>query len=364
MNDIVSDIVKIKEAIPGFLEHQCNKEENGYYSYSYTGDIYGSNVHWNVPGSVFAADIAYVIKDVGNPKIGMALKYLKSFQKNNGYIYSDLIRKKGFCSHLLGQMKSRKITDISNADYVRAETRQVLRTLNAYNSLPDNIPQNEIIKGKEVLGYLHSLNWNKPWAAGSHFSHKLFFLKIAYINGIISEDSYKAETRKFVDFIDEMWKPIGAWGANSGVTLQQFINGAMKILTGLELLDWYHLPEDKAEQLTDLCLKSLNDTQACDNYNIIYILKCTKKILGDYREKEINAYAERKFRKYLEFYYPQYGGFSFLPGHANNNYYGFHISKGKNEPDIHGTRMFVWGIDLIAQILGIEDEVGLQQMKE
>ena len=62
-------------------------------------------------------------------------------------------------------------------------------------------------------------------------------------------------------------------------------------------------------------------------------------------------------------YYEDKGGFSFLIGQTNTRYYGVKIAKGLNEPDIHGTIMFVWGISIIAQILGIESELGFKEHK-
>ncbi len=44
----------------------------------------------------------------------------------------------------------------------------------------------------------------------------------------------------------------------------------------------------------------------------------------------------------MEYYFPQFGAFSFMKGSSNIGYYGCNITKGKNESDLHGTFLFMW----------------------
>ncbi len=60
---------------------------------------------------------------------------------------------------------------------------------------------------------------------------------------------------------------------------------------------------------------------------------------------------------------PDKKGFSFHKEKANDVYYGARISRGIKEPDIHGTVLFLWGISIIVQILGIEAEFGFQEFR-
>ena len=48
------------------------------------------------------------------------------------------------------------------------------------------------------------------------------------------------------------------------------------------------------------------------------------------------------------------------PNKSSENYYGARVSKGLNEPDIHGTVMFIWGLSLISRLLDINDKTGLR----
>lgn len=64
---------------------------------------------------------------------------------------------------------------------------------------------------------------------------------------------------------------------------------------------------------------------------------------------------------YKQYYYPKIGGFSFKKNQTNRYYYGALITKGKNEPDIQGTVMFLCGISLIAQILKIDKKLNFNE---
>ena len=60
----------------------------------------------------------------------------------------------------------------------------------------------------------------------------------------------------------------------------------------------------------------------------------------------------------------EHGAFSFLKGKANTRYYNATISRGLPEPDIHGTVMFVNGIALIAELLGIRENLGINDIED
>ena len=144
-------------------------------------------------------------------------------------------------------------------------------------------------------------------------------------------------------------------------SLQQKINGAMKIITALKVAEEMNF--QYPEKLIDLCLSAQNDNHACDNFNIIYVLHYANKMIdNNYRSAEIRKFALDRLAEYRNYYYPEIGGFSFLSHKSNVYYYGSKITKGLNEPDIHGTIMFLWGITIIAQILGIDKKLGFNEL--
>lgn len=361
--DIITEIEKVKKRTVFFLEHQESKIEKGYYRYSYSGDYYDERIFWNIPGTLFALDIAYVIQhELQYQK--EAIAYLMQFRNKDGYVYSKYIRDRVLPKYIYSQLKKGRIDDLDCKKYKRAETRQIFRTLLAYNESITFMPRSEIRNTSQIVEYLNKLDWSKPWDAGSHLSHLIFYNKLGVRLGEVSEYNYNIANEGIVNFLEQLWdKKNGTWGHNV-ISSQQRINGAMKILTGIELLDDYEISIDQAISLIDFCLVAEHQQQACDNYNIIYIFSILRSIIGDYRKNEIIEFVENRFIKIMNCYYPDEGGFSFAHNQSNKKYYGFDICKGLNEPDMHGTRLYIWAICLISQILGIEKDVGLIRMVE
>ena len=67
---------------------------------------------------------------------------------------------------------------------------------------------------------------------------------------------------------------------------KEFINGAMKMISGFDWIDKkIHYPE----KLIDFCLNNLPSNDGCDLVDIVYVLyMCTKQT--EYRKKEIIKY--------------------------------------------------------------------------
>lgn len=330
---------------------QMQEKDYSYFKYSLSGDLYNSNTIWGLGQLVFASKILYMIDSL--PKLSKnqvenIISSIKIFEHENSYIFDPLISKKTKFS-LFSFFQKKGIVS-SKEQIQRAETRQAIAALICLHSKPNKpffyIPYT--IDG--VDRYLKNLNWNLPWSAGSHFSHLLFFYKT-------NKELFSYEkdlTDKLIEFSINWVNKLqsnkdGAW-YHKETSLQQKINGAMKVLTGFMAVDFIKI--NYVEKLIDLCLSAVNDEHACDNFNIILVLYYCSKI-SNYRLKDIESFCINRLKIYREFYFPEYGGFSFFKGKANDNYYGFKITKGKNEPDIHGTIMFTWGISLISHIIDI-----------
>jgi hypothetical protein len=137
----------------------------------------------------------------------------------------------------------------------------------------------------------------------------------------------------------------------NSIPLEEKINGAMKMML---VYDIAKRDFGYPEKLIDLSLLSLNDRHASDNFNIVCVLyHCSMKT--DHKREQIRDFCIERLNSYSQYYWPVYGGFSFLPGRANMVYYGARISKGLPEPDIHGTHLYLWGIVLISKILRLDD---------
>lgn len=352
---------ELKSEILMFMDDMHSQDVPGYYRYSYSGDIYDDGLHWNVGSSVFALKIYYTLDVNESGIIDSASEYIKSFMHKDGMIYDDFVYKKGRLRNFLSAIKHNNLDNLFNAQYKRAETRQCYSALLLHDQLM-GVKTNVPIPGSKVdIGrYLEKLNWKQPWSAGSHFSHLMFFLMLAQKTGQIDRETFDELTEHSISWVNRLQNSHdGSW--YSGSPTDRFkVNGAMKVLTGLIAVNKVNFCYP--EKLVDLCLSVSNDQTACDNFNIILVLNYAGKLLGrSYRQKEIEAFALKRLAQYKKHYFQPQGGFSFFINKANSYYYGVKISKGLFEPDIHGTIMFLWGISIISQILGINEGLGFRE---
>ncbi len=345
-------LFQLKNKTPRFLDQLKSKKNSGFFHYSLTGDLYDESIKWGLGNTVFATKIYYtldLLDEMSSVSKKSMADFIKSFQVEDQTIHDPLIERKAFSREKLSAIKNLSFGNFFHQETKRAETRQSICALSLLGEKINVFKKFPKTK-KEIERYLSALNWRKPWGAGSHFSHLLFFLNNSNLKN-------KAELIDFtINWINKLQNPKdGSW-YKGNPNLQQKINGAMKIITGLKIVDKINF--QYPEKLIDLCLCAQNDKQACDNFNIIYVLHYANEVVGkNYKLNNIKKFAQERLKIYQDCYYPQIGGFSFLPHRANIYYYGAKITKGLNEPDIHGTCMFLWGISIIAQILDINDKL-------
>lgn len=346
-------VFELKKKVPRFLERLKGKRIPGFFHYSLAGDLYDESVKWGLGNTVFAVKIYYTLNlldQLSFEERKRMANFIKSFQKKDGTIYDPLVKRKAALRNLLSSFKNFDFNNILGQQTIIAETRQAISALNLLKEKPNISYQKFPKTEKGIERYLSKLNWRKPWGAGSHFSHLIFFLKNSDLKN-------KEDLIEFaIDWINKLQNPKdGSW-YKGNPSLQQKINGAMKVITALKVAGRVNF--QYPEKLIDLCLSAKNNKHACDNFNIIYVLHYANKIVENgYRFEEIKQFAKKRLEIYRSYYFPEIGGFSFLPKKANQIYYGAKIAKGLNEPDIHGTCMFLWGISIISQILGFDKEL-------
>lgn len=345
----------IKEDTARFIE-SITEGNYQYFKYSYSGDILDSSVQWGLANFVFAVKILYVTKllqQIDDHKKNNLYYGIMKFADDQGYIYDPYLTRLSFKQKIkqrLGRLDrplQQKIEEIR-----RAETRQSLVALHLLGQKPSK-PFLAIPDNKEAIDkYLTALNWEYPWAAASHFSHLLFFLK--YNNIFFDlQNNNKELIQHAVQRIHRIQsEKDGCWYVGDHVSLAQKINGALKVLTGLHAAGIDKFPH--AHQLIDTCLTGINDDEACSNFNIAYVLYACKKVDDNYRDQKIKEFLATRLNLYKEYYHASTGGFSFFKDKANMVYYGKQITKGRNEPDIHGTNMFLTGIAVINEALNLE----------
>lgn len=350
-------IFQLKEHVPRFLKRMKGTTTPGFFRYSLTGDDASEREHWGLGNTVFATKIFYTLGSLDTlPQATRdeMKEFILSFQSPNGLIFDPLVARRAYWRDKLSAVKHRDFQNFFHAQTVRAETRQALSALNLLGLRLDLYPHDLPHDQQGVIKYLGRLDWTRPWGAGSHFSHLLFFLA----QSSLSQKDALIDTA--IHWLDEIADPqTGCW-FKGNPSLQQKINGAMKVLTGLKVAG--RVTTTNPQRLIDTALGASNDRQACDHFNVIYVLKYAREAVGKcYREEEIRRFVLGRLEQYQSYYWPEVGGFSYFLGKANDIYYNAAVSRGLSEPDIHGTVMFLWGIALISQILEIDMQLGFKE---
>lgn len=359
MNRELDWILSVKKSTSRFLENQIKDK---YVSYSYS-DKYSKKLYYHIGSYTFALKILYII-DNKNYKEKLINKLLE-YKKPTGEIYSNYHFIKSFLRNFLISIKTRNFINLDNHQYKMAETRQsysVLKMLHIYTLDPKFFYLKILNKNNFLSNKLLYLNWNKPWNSGSHFSHFCFFLKYSYDAGKINKNIYEENKLVLIRFINSInCSKTGTWYVGE-TTKREKINGAMKIITGLDHIQSLSIINSK--KIIDFILSIKNDESACDNFNIIYVLQKSFKSLNyKYRKNEVIDFALDRLKIYKKYYFSKEGGFSFYIKRSNDWYYNLKISKSRNEPDIHGTVMFLWGLTLISKILDLNKIIQFKEFK-
>lgn len=223
---------------------------------------------------------------------------------------------------------------------INAETKQAISTLYEVGS-KNQYKINEIyFVGDSVLDYLNKLDWTKPWASGAQFSSICVFSKTQSLG-------LKNDLEMFIDNLAD--ETTGSYFIQTPNSTREIINGAMKVISGLDWLDKeIHYPK----QLIDFCLSNNPILEGCDVVDFVYVLyKCTKQ--ENYRKKEISILFNNILNDLMKLYVKKEGGFSYFIGKSQTHYYGVEITKGLNCADIHSTTLCIWSIIMILDLLEI-----------
>lgn len=361
MFDADKKFTHLKNDVLHFLDHQQSKSYPGYYHYSYSGDLFNPLAHENIAGSIFALKLFYMLGVTDEHIIKPLTDRVLSFQKSNGAIYDPSVFRKSFLRNAVAGLSRGKLQNLDNHEYIRAETRQAYSSLLLHGIIPDRLYTDIPTNPDQIKTYLRKLDWTRPWGAGSHFSHLMFFLSFMHKSGKIDEATFETAKQTALTEITSLHhKEDGAWYIGNPSKLQK-INGAMKILTGML---WTDIKLTHPEQLIDLCLSHTDPIHACDQFNKTLVLRYANEATGNqYKRPEIETWCEKSLMDWQTYFHPEQGGFSFWKGRANERYYGARITRGLNEPDIHGTVLFVWGLSMMAKLAPIPELSWLKEMK-
>ena len=217
---------------------------------------------------------------------------------------------------------------------VNAETKQAISTIyqvGFLNSKPYIPEQNDDLSVKE---YLNSLNWSTPWSSGAQFASMCVYSKI-------NSSEYDDLLQEFIASIAN--SDTGSYYTTKPNHSREIINGAMKVLTGLDWLDYeIHYPE----KLIDYCINNKPVMEGCDIVDYIYVLyRCSAQT--DYKKEAILKIFDDSIDDIKKLFHEGSGGFSYFRNKSQTHYYGVPITDGENEPDLHGTLLCIWALMMI-----------------
>jgi len=221
--------------------------------------------------------------------------------------------------------------------FVRAETKQALATLKQVGENSKFVYQDYPKEDQEIKNYLNEFDWSKPWSSGAQFAGLCVF------SSTNDQSSYK-EKESLINFIDKIVNSEdGGYYSGDTPNLTELVNGTMKIITGLDWLDYsIHYPE----KLIDLCLNNKPSQAGCDLVDYVYVLfRCSKET--NYRKKEIVLYLLDLVELISNHFFPDTGGFSYDINKSQKLYYGVKITNQKNVADLHGTLLLTWALSMI-----------------
>ena len=284
--------------------------------------------------------------------------YINSYQKStpsfpdNSYIdniYLEHYKK----FNLSGSFKSVVKTSLNLSGYfqyesrksyleksIRAETKQAIASLSQLGIKSrfryQDFPQTDL----EINSFLDSYDWSKPWDAGAQFSGICVFTSTQL-------DEFNKCKLIIENYISKLAsQEYGFYYKEKLPNKNEAINGAMKVISGL---DWLDIPIHYPERLIDFCLSSTPNSTGCDLVDYVYVLyKCSEQT--NYRKKEIVIYCE-ELLELIEKHFHTEGGFSYYIGKSQTHYYGVKITEDYDQPDIHGTLLFVWALSMIFKLI-------------
>ena len=226
---------------------------------------------------------------------------------------------------------------------INAETKQAVSTLYQVGSKNLKMIENKINTEKELLEYLDSLDWSKPWTSGAQYSSLCVLSKT---------QGFKIESflENYISKLSN--KDTGSYFSSYPSSSREVINGAMKVISGL---DWLGQEIHRPKELIDYCLDNKPILEGCDIVDFTYVLyKCTKQ--STHRKSEVNELFISFLEQIKRLYKEEEGGFSYFYNKSQTHYYGAQITSGEDAADIHGSTLCLWAILMILDSLEIKDD--------
>jgi hypothetical protein len=347
----IDELNEILDSTELYLANLTKEENFKYYPAREGLTTYGKNLELGF--STFAIKILKMINKIEEYEIDLWVDYINSFQsleyeniQNNFFVDPQLADSYNNVTSSTGLKDSaKKVINLFSNKYdtneikfrkaVNAETKQAVSTLFEIGHSNEKVIQIDKSEN-QILKDLKDLNWETPWSAGGQFS--------TYCVYTASQNwGIESLLKKFISEL--VSSETGSYYTNLPKTSREVINGAMKVISGL---DWIEQEIHYPKQLIDFCLKNKPILEGCDIVDYVYVLyKCSQQV--NYKKQEINGVLNETLHDLIQLYKQDEKGFSYFKGKSQTYYYGVEITKGNDCADIQSTTLCVWAIVMILQ---------------
>jgi len=301
----------------GKWDNLSDSEKNGYVNF-----VNSFQTHTSFPKNYFLDNELY-----------KSYKNLSSTTFK--YLLKDTLNKTGKFNF------SSKQQDLEKA--LNADNKQAISTLYEIGYNNKIKIENKYSDNDAVLNYLNSLNWKRPWDAGAQFSSICVYSETQNFN-------FTEILEPFI--LTKLNIETGSYHDSGLKNTREIINGAMKVISGL---DWLGVQIHDPKKLIDFCIDNKPHIEGCDVVDYVYVLyKCIKQ--DNHRRKEVQVLFLELLEEIMKLYNHSDKGFSYFENKSQTHYYGVKISKGLDVADLHGTTLCIWAINMILESLDVSNE--------
>lgn len=345
---------EVKRSMSGWLERMADGLEPGRFRFCERGRLVPAKGHGGQFVTCFAVKTAWhtgLWNEWSEERRRGAIDFIRSFQlPNDGRFYDAAMHRRFVAGKTFDRMRRplRKTQELERN--VVAETRQSAATLLQVGALPAHAMPEAHKDEASVRAFIRSLDWNVPWAAGSHTSHLIFFLHA----NAVRAGKHDPRIDAAFDELDAVRDAASGTWFRGDVSPQMRINGAMKVLTAYR---WTKRPLAYADRLLDTALNAQFAEDGCSFLNRLFVVQQAKTHSGDYRQDDVRALATKCSERALAFRRED-GGISFYIDRAQRRYFDAFVSFGGRQSDMHGAVMLTWAIAISLELLGLSDATG------
>lgn len=348
---LIDFINQIKNETPLFLESLKINNQTGQFRFTKSADIINIENNYGLAQTTFVIRILYILNLLDNYDKQNLSKFILNFQNKNFEFLDKTILRKTLIKRLVKAVLKLDYTHLNTDNYIQSQTRQSIAAL-------INLGINPVIKNfylvnkKDILSYINKLDWKNPWGAGSQINHKLFFLNLT---DSLSPKEKLEIAKIFLNSVNNQIKNIKIF---ENFNNNQIIGCYMKLFMAFNFFD---LSENLAsKKLLTKTINFMNSQDACEKFNSLFVIKNCLNQLGMNKDECIEI-SFKFLDEIKKFYYPGIGGFSFYLNKCASYYHGAKVSQSYDEPDLHGTAMYIWGIYLIADINKLNVKLNLKE---